>query len=108
MLTSVNGSKTALGAIAIALTMTLTPISGANAQQMCAKRTEVVNSLGVKYQESTTSVGLVNNGMMIEVLTSKTGTWTILMTRTNGVACVLAAGEAWEAIDNRIAEDPAT
>lgn len=106
MLKSVLGIKTALSVSAIALSLSLAPIGSAKAQQMCGNRTEVVDSLGAKYKESTTGVGLVNNGMVIEVLTSETGSWTILMTRTNGVACVLASGESWEAVDNRIASGP--
>jgi len=93
--------------VAFALSLSIAPASGANAQQACGKRTDVVHSLGDKYKETTTAVGLVNNGMLIEILTSKTGSWTLLMTRTNGVACVMAAGEAWEAVKQGLNKEPA-
>jgi len=98
--------KAILGGLIVAFGFNVLPVSEANAQQMCGKRTEVVQSLSADYKESTTGVGLVNNGMVIEVLTSKTGSWTILMTRTNGVSCVVATGNSWESVDLQVANGP--
>jgi hypothetical protein len=40
---------------------------------------------------------LSRNGNVLEVLKSdKAGTWTIIVTRPNGMSCVVASGEAWE------------
>jgi len=39
---------------------------------------------------------LVGNGSVLEVLASKTGSWTILVTQPSGLLCVVASGEAWE------------
>ena len=41
-------------------------------------------------------MGLVSNGSILEVLASKDGSWTISVTRPDGMSCVVAAGEAWE------------
>jgi len=99
MYKTVTGFSKVLGTCVIALVLGAAFVTSASAQQICAKRAVVVEGLGAKYKERTTSVGLVSNGMVIEVLTSNTGTWTILMTATNGVSCIMAAGESWEAVD---------
>ncbi len=72
--------------------------TGANAQQVCGQRTDVVSKLDSDYKESTTGMGLVNNGSVVEVFASQSGTWTILVTQPNGVSCVVATGEAWESV----------
>jgi len=107
MFKTTTGFKATLGGLIVAFGFNVLPVAEASAQQMCGKRTDVVQSLSAEYKESTTGVGLVNNGMVIEVLTSKTGSWTILMTRTNGVSCVVATGNSWESVDLQIASGPA-
>ena len=45
------------------------------------------------------AIGLANNGGVIEVLSSQTGTsWTIIITMPNGTSCMIAAGENWEKV----------
>ena len=42
---------------------------------------------------------LANNGGVVEVLSSKTGSsWTIIITMPNEPTCMVAAGENWEEI----------
>ena len=79
----------------------------AEAQQVCGKRADFITRLDTTYKETTSGVGLVNNGMVLEVLTSKKGSWTILLTRTNGMSCVVASGEAWERVPQQVAAGPA-
>jgi hypothetical protein len=65
-------------------------------QQQCAPRGEVVKVLNAKYQESQRALGLINEKAMMEVYISPAGTWTMVVTNEAGIACVLAAGEAWD------------
>ncbi|MGE5546220.1 MAG: hypothetical protein ACM33T_04945 [Solirubrobacterales bacterium] len=68
-------------------------------QAVCAKRDALLTSLQHEYKEAPAAVGLASNGSVIELLTANDGkTWTILMTRPDGTSCVVAAGEAWEAL----------
>lgn len=63
----------------------------------CAKRAEIVNRLGTTYGETRQSVGLGQNNAVVEVFASDTtGTWTIIVTMPNGMACLVASGESWE------------
>ena len=44
-------------------------------------------------------VVVANNGGLVELLTTQSGTtWTLIITLPNGMTCLLAAGEDWEAV----------
>jgi hypothetical protein len=63
----------------------------------CADRAQVIERLAEKYGETLQSMGLRgDNGVMEIYASDETGTWTILVTRPDGIACLLAAGEMWE------------
>lgn len=61
----------------------------------CAERAMVVASLTRNYQETQTALGITLQGNLVEVFVSPSGSWTILHTSPSGVACIMAAGEAW-------------
>lgn len=78
-------------------------------QPACTARTDVISHLGKKYKENPAAIGLANNGGVIEVLSSKKGgTWTIIITMPNGMSCMIAAGENWQAVPKVAQIDPAT
>jgi hypothetical protein len=63
----------------------------------CADRETVVQRLAERYGETLQSLGLHQDNSVLEVYASDdTGTWTILLTRTDGMACLVAAGQMWE------------
>lgn len=67
--------------------------------QQCAQRTSIVDTLANKYGEARQSIGLGANNAMVEVFASPTtGTWTILVSMPNGVSCLVASGQAFEAV----------
>ena len=71
----------------------------ATAQQLpCGKRDEMVKSLFSQYREQPRGMGLANQTSIIEIFTSKSGSWTILLTKPDGASCIVSAGEAWEDI----------
>ena len=71
----------------------------ANAQPACGDRTALLKALSDKYKETPRALGLSSSGKaMFEVFASKAGTWTIIMTTTKGVTCIMAAGHSWEDI----------
>ena len=86
--------------------------SAAQAQQapagaVCGERGKFLAHLGKNHQESPTAMGVTASGRVIEVLTSRDGTWTIIMTHPNGVTCMVAAGQAWEVVE-QVAMGPTT
>ncbi len=68
------------------------------AETVCGERGEFLSYLAKTHAEAPAAVGLASNGSVVEVLTSKRGSWTLLVTMANGTACVLGAGEAWERV----------
>lgn len=57
----------------------------------------MIERLEDRYGETLQSLGLQENSSLLEVYASdSTGTWTILITRPDGVACLVASGQSWE------------
>ena len=62
----------------------------------CANRNDMVKTLAKRYRELPRAVGLANSSAVIEIFTSKAGTWTILLTKPDGASCIVGAGDNWE------------
>jgi hypothetical protein len=74
-------------------------VTQAQAQQVCTMRADLVKMLGDKYKEQPTGQGLVGDRAMLEVYVSDKGTFTIVSSYPNGVSCIIAAGNSWEAME---------
>jgi hypothetical protein len=82
--------------IALAL-LAATPSAKAEGRQACAERAKVIQKLEERFGETLRSLGLHQADGVVEIYSSETtGTWTILMTRPDGISCLLAAGQLWE------------
>ncbi len=93
----------------IALAAALTAIGfsvSALAQTVCTERQTFISKLGERHAENPRAIGLASNGTVLEILTSKQGSWTIIMTQPNGSACMVASGEYWEVLPI-MSRDPA-
>ncbi|MGB3314224.1 MAG: hypothetical protein WBB85_07410 [Albidovulum sp.] len=65
----------------------------------CAARDTVVTELADRYGETRHGIGLAANNAVMEVFASaETGTWTITVTLTNGMTCLIASGQNYEAL----------
>lgn len=71
----------------------------AHAQTSCDVRKSLLAKLDDGYSEKPVAIGLASSGNVVELLISSDGTWTILVTKPNGIACVAAVGEEWQDID---------
>ncbi len=73
--------------------------SPAAGHPQCDDREAVLEKLAKKYQEAPVAVGVTSSGGLVEVLTTSDGsTWTIIVTTTDGISCLVAAGEGWRNI----------
>lgn len=73
------------------------------AQSICDTRANLLSHLKSKYEETPVAIGLSNAGGVVELITANNGkTWTLIVTRPNGMACLIAAGESWESITVRL------
>lgn len=67
----------------------------AQAQLICAWRTDLSKFLLRVHAEVPVGRGLGANGNLIEIFAADDGTWTLLETQPNGISCLRAAGIAW-------------
>lgn len=89
------------GAACVALVAGIAP--AAAAEEACAERGQIVDQLKSKYAESHRASGLETDTQMVEIWTSKSsGTWTILVTRADGISCIAAAGRNWLDIEEDV------
>lgn len=63
---------------------------------MCGDREQVVSELRQTFSEAPMAVGQVDGNAVVEIFASEEGSWTILATGTDGVSCILSAGEGFE------------
>lgn len=76
-----------------------------NAQtRHCADHAQVVERLGARYGETRQSIGLGSDNTIVEVFASMdTGSWTITVTRPGGPTCLVAAGQAYQYLNEPLA-----
>lgn len=68
------------------------------AQIPCGKRDEIIKMLSEKYRESPRAMAIAKETSLLEIFTSKSGSWTILVTQPAGPSCIIGAGQSWEEI----------
>ena len=77
----------------------LAPPLAAQAQAQgvaCLPREALVERLESRYKESPAGGGLQNSKQLLEVWASaETGSFTVFITRPNGVSCIVATGQNW-------------
>ncbi|MFQ5786081.1 MAG: hypothetical protein ACE5H8_14835 [Alphaproteobacteria bacterium] len=75
----------------------------AAAQAVCGERATFVAFLEENYAEQPVALGITAEGRLIELLTSPSGSWTMLVTYPNGPTCMVASGENWEELPPPVA-----
>jgi type IV secretory pathway VirB2 component (pilin) len=96
-------AASALAALAIGFGATGARADAPQAQPVCGAHEAVITTLSGKFAEKPVSMGLANNGTVVEVLSSPDGSWTIVMTAPNGLTCLLAAGDYWQEVPEKLA-----
>ena len=71
--------------------------------QNCAPREAVLERLSETFGETRRGIGLAQQGVVMEVFASdETGSWTITVTLPNGVTCLVASGQSYEALADNL------
>lgn len=86
--------KALLGAVLWAAFLIAGPVQAQ--QQSCANRADFLKHLSTNFKEAPVAMGLTANGGVLEVIASKDGSWTIIVTMPNGPTCGVASGQSWE------------
>ena len=69
----------------------------AQAMPFCRATGEVLEVLAERYGELPAGVGVTPDGALLQLLVRPDlQSWTVLLTRADGVSCVLAAGVDWQ------------
>ncbi|MEL6375099.1 MAG: hypothetical protein AAFR04_14160 [Pseudomonadota bacterium] len=86
-----------MGAVAVAmLTAAPAALTKVNAGMVpCGMRADIIKQLETRHGEQRRAFGKVGAKRVMEVFVSKTGSWTMLLTTTDGRACVVGAGSDW-------------
>jgi hypothetical protein len=77
-----------------AYSMMSTPAQAQQQQMLCGLRDDMGKMLENRFGEQPQAGGVVGD-RIVELLVSQTGSWTILITSTDGRACVVTGGEDW-------------
>lgn len=82
--------------LAVLLAVLATPAAG---QTVCGSRAEILAQLETKYNERPVAIGLTREGMIAEIIAAADGTtWTMVVSRPDGLACLISAGEGWRVL----------
>ena len=79
------------------------PAPSASSLNLCGQREQMVRDLDREFREQPLASGLVDKDAVMEIFVSPAGTWTILATGTDGLSCVMAVGEGFDAAAPRVA-----
>ena len=84
--------------------ISLVSIAGkAEAAPQCGNHDKIVEVLGDKFKETRRVMGVVNSKAVMEIFMSPQGSWTIMITDTNGKSCITVAGEEWQDVPVAVA-----
>ena len=87
-----------LALLVFSIALSLSTVVAKAAGLRCAMRDVVLANLSGKLSETRRSVGLAGNGILVETFAAKSGSWTIVSTRPDGVSCIVASGRHFETI----------
>ncbi len=100
--------KTILYSIAVAVGFIITPASSMAEPASCGERSELIKALKQKYKEIPVAAGISQkNTEAFEIFASEKGTWTVVMTTSTGMTCIMAAGHSWKDLP-KVALGPVT
>jgi hypothetical protein len=77
--------------------------NGAEAAAQCGSHDKITQILGTKFQEGRQGLGVASALTVIELFVSAKGTWTVTSTNTQGLTCIVAAGEGWQGEPRQVA-----
>ncbi|MEO0819013.1 MAG: hypothetical protein AAF074_01180 [Pseudomonadota bacterium] len=97
--------KTMLVTAALGAALLASPAWGQG--MLCGVRADIVAELEARFGETRRSYGFSRSQGVFEVFASEDGSWTIILTRPGGTACLMASGEAFEAEKPSAPESPA-
>lgn len=62
----------------------------------CAPHKSLAGFLDQNFDEKREAIGITGSGQLLEIYTSRNGSWTIVLSTPQGTSCIVGAGESWE------------
>lgn len=91
-------------ALAVAAMLIASPASA----KICGDSKFMADELAKKYGERPTAFGIQADGTMLQLyVSSKTGTWTAVISMPNKRSCIVGAGKQWHTLPTVVAGDDA-
>ena len=84
--------------ILFSLTTVVALSATADAGVPCGVRADIIKMLSDKYSEKPRAMAIAGQTNLVEIFTSKAGSWTMLVTQPKGTSCIVGAGQSWEDI----------
>lgn len=73
------------------------PAVAADPAAVCGPRQEIMKQLSKSFLEAPTAIGVTSTGELLQVLANPDrSTWTIVVSRPDGLSCIVAAGADWQ------------
>jgi hypothetical protein len=71
----------------------------AQGQSACTQSHDITKLLSDDFSELPVAFGVQRDGSLMQIYASKQGnTWTVVLTKPEGVSCIVAEGVRWEAL----------
>ena len=83
-------------------------VAPAFAETLCAPHNDLIEYLRDTYREVPTAAGITAEGNRVEILVSRNGSWTLIVTTPQGQSCAEVAGNGWRSLPNGIKRLPET
>ena len=83
-------------------------IESAAAETLCAPHNDLIEYLRDTYREVPTAAGTTAEGNRLEILVSRSGSWTLIVTTPEGRSCAEVAGNSWRAPPQAVKQLPQT
>lgn len=93
---TVTAILAALSAFCLCMALLTAGVLAQPVAQHCGPRAEIAAALAQKYKEIPAGVGIINDRAVMELFLSPQGTWTLLLSSTQGFSCIHGAGEGWQ------------
>ena len=76
------------------------PVNSQELPKGCIKTETALLRLENKYKEVPGWYGVTNRGLILQlILQDKGGTWTILLSSSAGISCIIETGEGWRFVE---------
>lgn len=89
-------SKIMTRPLLLAAALALAPPFAHAEEPLCGPRSMIVGWLVSEFGESMVGAGINGAGIITEMWASPSGSWTIVNSNAEGVACIASSGQGWE------------